>query len=356
MPANVLHLLGTARPEGTAMARIVSALCSRLDPQRFRIHAWFLGDEGPLAAELEKLGAVTRLMPWSRGVRDPLAALRFGLALRRSRFDIVHQHYGGRSVSGLVRIASRAALVVHLHGRVLEAQGVSPVPARVPPGAIAIAVSCSVARQVSNAAVRVVYTGVEIPAIRQAAGKQGGHIVGTACRLVPVKGIVHLIHAVARLRPAFPGLRLEIAGEGPARGELEQLVRSLGIADSVVFLGWQADLAPLFALWDVFVQSSLEEGLPMALLEAMAAGLPAVATAVGGTPEIIDDGVNGWLVPAQDPAALAARVQELLQNREQQSAMGAAGCARVEAKFSAGRMVKELASIYDELLASKCKR
>jgi glycosyltransferase involved in cell wall biosynthesis len=350
MSHNVLHLLGTAQPQGTAMVRLVTSLASRLDPQRFRVHAWFLGEDGPLAAQLRQAGAEVHVISWSRGIRDPLAALRFWRALRRNRFKIVHQHYGGRAVSGLVRIGSRAALLVHLHGRVLEAQGATPVSARIPPGAAVIAVSRSVARQVQNAQVRVVYTGVEIPTnTNQAVGSESGYIIGAACRLVPIKAVVFLIRAVARLRHEFPGLRLEIAGDGPERAPLEEEARSLGIADAVSFLGWQMDLAPLFARWHVFVQSSLEEGLPIALLEAMAAGVPAVATAVGGTPEVIQDGETGWLVPSQDADALAARVRDLLRSPEQRRAMGAAARTRVQENFSADRMVTELTALYDRL-------
>jgi glycosyltransferase involved in cell wall biosynthesis len=106
------------------------------------------------------------------------------------------------------------------------------------------------------------------------------------------------------------------------------------------------------ARWDVFVLPSLEEGFPMAALDAMAAGLPVVATAVGGIPEIVEDGRTGWLVPPGHPGALGERIRLLLRNPDTRRAMGAAGRARVREHFSAERMVARFAEIYDGLLES----
>jgi glycosyltransferase involved in cell wall biosynthesis len=151
----------------------------------------------------------------------------------------------------------------------------------------------------------------------------------------------------------FSDLHLQIAGAGPERPALDEDIRALGLNDAVRFLGWQADLAPWLAGWDIFVQPSLEEGLPIAAMEAMAAGLPVVATAVGGTPELVEDGKTGWLVPPGDPAALVQRIRALLLNPEQARVIGAAGRARVREKFSTDRMVTELSAIYDELTTSE---
>jgi glycosyltransferase involved in cell wall biosynthesis len=347
MPHHILHLLGTAQLEGTGVARIVAATVAGLDPSRYRVSAWFLGADGPLASQLRISGAEVRVMKWLRGARDPVGAWRFWRSLRDENFVIVHQHYGGRSISWLVRMATRSALVIQLHGRVLEPQ---THPLRVADAVIAV--SQSVARQVQHMPPRVVYPGAPI-SDSVFTGSATGRVLGAACRLVTLKGIVYLIRALAYLRDEFPDLRLQIAGAGPELPALEREVSSCGLKDAVTFLGWQADLEAWYAGWDIFVQPSLDEGLPIAVLEAMAAGLPVVATAVGGTAELVAEGRTGWLVPPRDSAALAQRIRALLLNPEQRRAMGAAAQVRVQDNFSVDQMVGEFSRIYLELLMSK---
>jgi glycosyltransferase involved in cell wall biosynthesis len=352
MTAQILHLLGTAQPHGAGVARIVAAIAAKINPARYRVQAWFLGGRGPLAAEMERAGVAVRVIDWSKGARDPIGAWRFFRGLRETRAAIVHQHTGARSVSALTRAATDAALIVHVHGRILEARGQRPMPLRVPNADAVIAVSRAVAQQVQNASARVIYTGVEIPD-RQHIGSPSGHVLGMAARLVPVKGVADALLAVAQVRNSVLDVRLEIAGDGPERPALEQRVRELGLSDSVTFLGWQADLAPVFSRWDVFVQASREEGFPVALVEAMAAGLPAVATAVGGTVEAVEAGWTGWLTPPEDPGALAGRLCGVLADSQHRRAMGAAARARVRDCFSADRMAGEIEALYEELLAER---
>ena len=352
MPVDVLHILGTARAEGAAIVRIVSMLAKGVDRERYRIHAWFLGAQGPLAAELQSIGVQVRQTPWERGARDPGGAWRFWRDLLDSNFAIIHQHFGARSVRWLARRASRARLIVHLHGRILESEGPYPVPLEVRGADAVIAVCTAVAKQVIGATAQVVYSGTTIPCVA-AQGSATGRVLGVACRLIPVKGLPCLIRAMAVLRAEFPDLRLEIAGSGPERQAIQQQAESLGLGDSVCFLGWRTDLGAVWARWDIFVQPSLDEGLPIAVLEAMAAGLPVVATGVGGTPEVVEDGRTGWLVPAGDTGALAARLRALLLDSRKRREMGAAGRARVRENFSADRMAQTISMIYDEVLKSR---
>ncbi len=160
-----------------------------------------------------------------------------------------------------------------------------------------------------------------------------------------------LIRAVASLHLEFPGLRLEIAGTGPQREDLEREVSRLSLAGRVRFLGWQRDLRPIFRSWDIFAMPSLDEGLPIAALEAMAEGLPVVATSVGGLPELVEDGQTGYLVPPSDVAALTKCLRLLILDPKRRQAMGAAGRERVREHFSVDRMVAEIEAIYDSLVA-----
>jgi glycosyltransferase involved in cell wall biosynthesis len=155
------------------------------------------------------------------------------------------------------------------------------------------------------------------------------------------------------LRAERANVRLEIAGAGPDHRAISEEVQALGMAARVTFLGWQKDLAPLLARWDIFVLPSLEESFGIAALEAMAAGCVVIATAVGGVPELIEHGRTGWLVPAGDSNALADRIQFVVANPELRRATEIAARTRAREYFSADRMVAQIAEVYDEILSSR---
>jgi glycosyltransferase involved in cell wall biosynthesis len=335
------------------MARIVLTLADGLDPTRYRIHAWFLAGAGPLLNALQKAGVEAAAVDWWRGMRDPVGAWQFWQKLHNQKFAIVHLHFGGRSVLWLARNATQAKIVRHLHGRILEPQGLSPVHFSARDTDAVVAVSQAVANQVVDGAARVIYAGLAIPCGHAPAPRNrtpSEVILGTAGRLVELKGIEYLLRAAAALRSEFPALRVEIAGSGPQREKLEEAVAHAGLEGQVKFLGWIDDLTSLLSRWDVFVMPSLEEGFPIAALDAMAAGLPVVATSVGGVPELIEDGKTGCLVPPRDAEALASRIRTLLCNPELRASMGAAGFARMRDHFSAAQMTANFARLYDELL------
>jgi glycosyltransferase involved in cell wall biosynthesis len=220
-----------------------------------------------------------------------------------------------------------------------------------------VALSQAVAVNVAGVNPHVVYHGIRIPEQASQRRNSGRSMVlGVASRLVPVKGIVYLIRALAFLRNEFPDVRLEIAGAGSDENLLRREAHALGVDGAVVFAGWQPDVWPWLARWDIFVQPSLVEGFGMAALEAMAAGLPVVGTSVGGLPELIEDGWTGFLVPPANAMALAGRLRDLLLDPDRRRAMGAAGQARVRQRFSAERMTAELAGIYDELSGESRQR
>jgi glycosyltransferase involved in cell wall biosynthesis len=354
MPMVILHILGTAELEGGSIAHIVKELSAGLDSSVYRLHACFLGEPGPLVEELRTVGAIVQHIHWTDGARDPIGAWRFWRYLREHNFAVVHQHFGARSVRHLIKAASHARLLVHLHGRIDEGASVGKTPIAVWGADAVIAVSRSVALQVAQFDPIIVYSGVamarEEAHIRRSASKS--IVIGTACRLVPLKGLVYLLRAVTTLRPEFPNLRLEIAGRGPLQRDLEREADQLGLAEQVSFLGWQTDLGPILRSWDIFVMPSLEEGLPIAVLNAMAEGLPIVSTSVGGLPELIEDGRTGYLVPPHDPLALARALRCLILEPKRRSAQGAAGRERVRSRFSADHMVAQIRAIYDTL--GKC--
>jgi glycosyltransferase involved in cell wall biosynthesis len=169
-------------------------------------------------------------------------------------------------------------------------------------------------------------------------------------RLSPEKDVATLIHAVRHalrlLGPEQAAFTLEIVGDGASRPQLESLSRNLGLGDTIRFLGERSDVASLLAHASMFVLPSLTEGISLTLLEAMARGLPVVATRVGGNPEVVVDGVTGFLVPVRDPAALAAAMVRIHQCPTLAAEMGLRGRRRVEQEFSVQKMIREYEQQY----------
>lgn len=352
----IVHILGSAQPEGSGIAQLVSAIAGGVDPSRFEIYAWFLGPNGPLVADLKKLGISVRLMPWENGLRNPSGMWRFARQLREQRVAIVHQHFGGRALRWVAHATQGARVLVHLHGRVVESAGQSLSEPKLQFADYVIATSRAVAERVRNRPVQVVYPGVpvgEFPSRRFAHSSEDSQIVGTISRLVPLKGLVHLIRAIRLLRPACPNVRLEIAGSGPEEGRLKEEVQHLGLGNCVSFLGWQSNPAPLLARWDVFALPSLEEAFGIALVEAMADGLPVVSTNVGGIPEIVEHGRTGLLGPPGDSVLLAEHLKKLLTDPGERRRMGQAGYARARERFSRESMVFAVEEVYERLLSCR---
>jgi glycosyltransferase involved in cell wall biosynthesis len=171
-------------------------------------------------------------------------------------------------------------------------------------------------------------------------------VIGTVGRLEPRTGTDTLLAAVAALRAERPDVALVVVGEGPLRAELEARARELGIASAVRFLGDRTDVDEVLAALDAFVLPSRTEGMSNALLEAMAMGLPVIATAVGGTPEVIADGRSGRLVPADEPERMAAAIARVLADVVGARRLGIAARAVVEERYGARSMVRRLEAVY----------
>lgn len=171
-------------------------------------------------------------------------------------------------------------------------------------------------------------------------------VVGYLGRLSEEKGLVHLIEAIAAMRSASTPVRLLLVGDGPQRAALERQVQTLGLDGLVVFAGFQTDAETWLPAFDIFALPSLTEGTPMALLEAMAAGVPVIASAVGGVPKVVTDGVNGLLVLPADVAALVGGLQTLSGNPELRGRLGSAGEETIRANYGIESWSRTIEGLY----------
>jgi glycosyltransferase involved in cell wall biosynthesis len=173
-------------------------------------------------------------------------------------------------------------------------------------------------------------------------------------RLAGVKGLPILLDAVARLRRDRPGIQLTVAGDGPDRPRLIDQAKRLGIESNIAFLGYQSQqqVRELLAKTDVFVMASFAEGVPVVLMEAMAARVPVVATQIAGIPELVQDGVSGFLVPPGDAVALSEKVEQLLRDKRLRADFGQAGAAKVARDFNLLTEAEKLCQILTAALAA----
>jgi glycosyltransferase involved in cell wall biosynthesis len=346
-----------------------------------------VGREGPREGNLLDLAAAREvdcqrvdalgreIRPWS----DLRALWTLYRTMREYRPAIVHTHTAKAGVLGRLAAAlARVPVVVHTyHGHVLHSY-FDPVKTRLF-GLIErvlgrttdslIAVSEAVKSDLVRLGVapagkiRVVPLGLELErlagelprgVLRAEAGiAVDAPLVGIVGRLVPIKDVGTFLAAAARIEVVRPQARFAIVGDGEERARLEAEAARLGLTHAVRFYGWRRDLEAVYGDLDVVVNCSRNEGTPVALIEALAAGRPVVATRVGGTPDVLGDGERGTLVPAEDPEALAAAVLEVLDHPEEARARTRQGRQYVLARHSVSRLLADLDGLYRQLLADR---
>lgn len=187
--------------------------------------------------------------------------------------------------------------------------------------------------------------------IRELGLPQDALLVGIVGRIYPIKNHALFVDAAARAGVVVPNAYFVVVGDGALRGETEARARSAGLGNRIIFTGWRRDLSRIYADLALLVVSSNNEGTPFAAIEAMASGVPVVATRVGGMPDLICDGVTGLLVSPQDAVTLADAVAALLNDAPRRHSMGTAAQADVIARFDVARLVRETESLYRQALA-----
>jgi len=313
-----------------------------------------------LVAELAARGLRVRT-PRTMGKVDPVTLARLVGWLGRDRAQVIHTHLSTASLLGsfAARIQGIPA-VATVHG--LNTRTCFNWAHAI------IAVSNAVKQHLVGQGmaadrITVVHNGVDLRAMSRAdesaAVKEmwhvppGAPVLITVGRLTPKKGHRDLLAALAKLvgDPRWGDLRLLIVGTGALLSELAREAQRLGLAERVIFAGFQRDVLPFLQAADIFVLPSIQEGLSLSALEAMALGKPVVACRVGGTPEVVVDGRTGVLVSPGEPEELASALERLLEDPEQARAMGAAGRRRVRDSFDLEQMVSKIEEIYRRLIS-----
>jgi glycosyltransferase involved in cell wall biosynthesis len=381
-PLRVLHVITRMMVGGAQENTMLS--CALIDPTRYPstlITGPETGLEGSLHEEAAARGVqvivepnlVRRVSPW----HDWVAMLRLRRTIRAGHYDVVHTHSSKAGILG--RIAARLAgvpVIVHTaHGwgfndhqpwyvfwlYVVLERLCAPLT-----GAIVVVgapnrekgLALGIGRPEQY---RLIRSGIEVQAFRdvrtsrdEARRRIGlprdAFVIGSVGRLEGQKAPLDLLAAFVPVATEHPEAHLVYVGEGSWRGELEAAIARAGLGGRVHLVGLRRDVPELLRAFDVFALASRWEGLPRVFPQAMAAGLPIVATRVDGAPDAITPGENGWLVDVGDMAAMARYLRALADDPALARRMGAAGRARVD-EFAVERMVEELAELYTTLSA-----
>ena len=346
-------------------------LALRLDRERFEPEVLCLYGRGPFSEDLEASAIPVRTLGVDRRVA-PRNWLRTWGALGEVRADVVHTHLPEAAWYALPGAYLRRSPVriSHLHNTHWYWPAKLRRLDRAASAFASLSLACSTAVR-DFARDRLHYPAGKLEVLRNALDlspfeslptreaarrsldlPQDSPILTCVASLDEQKGHEHLLEALVRIRAEAPGVRLLVVGDGESaiREGLEEAVRRKGLEQAVTFLGTRHDVPLLLAASDVFVLASLWEGLPMVLAEAGAAGVPAVATSVGGVPEIVEDGVTGLLAPAGDPDRLAGAVLALLADPQRRLRMGEAARRRVTTMFDIQMAAARLEELYLDLL------
>jgi glycosyltransferase involved in cell wall biosynthesis len=310
-------------------------------------------------------------------VYDAIALFKIWRFLAKEKFDVVHTHTSKAGLLG--RFAARLTgtpLVVHTpHGHVFFGY-FGPLKTkifilfeklanRMTDRIVALTHSEKEDyisyRTCPEEKLKVIHSGIELNKFqglplaekiklkKEVGLPEDSFVVGTAGRLVPVKGPEFLIKASQAIIPKHPNTYFLFAGDGPLKEDLQKKAKEAGGEKNIVFLGWRDDIAHILSIFDVFCLPSLNEGMGRVLVEAMAHGIPIVASEVGGIPDLVTHGKNGFLVPPKDPEELAKHIQILIEDEEKRKKMGEAG-KKMAPRFSHDTMVKNIAELYEKLL------
>lgn len=366
----VTHDLGIG-----GLPRVVQTLSEHLDHSRYEVEVLCLRDGGPLLDRLADRGIRSFVLKRRKTVlrADYFAASRIAKHFRARQPTIVHTHNTEAFVEGgfAAKISGVPVLINTDHARefpdLRRRMFLEWLVSHVTDYVVAVSEdgkqNLRRFERIAERKLRTVHNGVDADYLKPApdAGRmrqqlgipERAPLIGLGSRFEPQKGLTYFLQAMPHVLRACPDVHAIVAGYGSLADELEAEARSLGISERVHFIGKVHTMSDVLACLDLFLLPSLWEGLPMAILEAMAVGVPIVATDVGGVTSALEDGRNAIVVQPADPVALARGIEQLLASSELRRELGANARADFEARFSAQAMARAYEELYEAALARR---
>ncbi len=348
------------------LQQVVVNLCRFLDREKFDISVLCLNALGEFAVDVEKLGIRVMLLPKSSNGPDYFSFFKVAKLVRDQRIEIIHTHNTQALIDGaLAGLMSGVNRVVHTdHARAFPDKKRYMIAEWILSNFVYKMVGVSEHtcenliryEKISRSKIALIPNGIDGERFarkvdrdakrRELAVKGGGPLIGLGVRLAAQKGIPYLLQAMPIIIKRFPEITLLIAGDGPLRDSLKSEAESLGLGEHVIFLGNRLDMDEILGVLDLYVLPSLWEGLPMVLLEALAAGCPVVATDVGGVNTAIIDGKTGCLVAPGRSEELAAAVIRVLEDQTMRERFVKDGRKLFLEQFAAEIMAKRYEELY----------
>ena len=369
---NLLHI--TLDMDIGGLQRLVADATLAMDQKRFNIEVCCFDELGCFANTLKEEGITVTLLQKNQNHFDANYPFRLASFLRKKKVDILHMHTGTFFFGSIAARLARTPVSLYTeHGRFFVEPLVRLIEDRISGMLIGQIVAVShelekyLAERVKLPARKIctIINGIRVDRfaprpkplrlLEEFDLAQSCKIVGTVGRLDDVKDQVSMIEAFARVVEAVPDARLFLVGEGPMREALTEVISSHSLEKKVVITGARGDIPDLLNLFDLFVLTSVSEGTSISILEAMASGLPVVATNVGGNPSIIDHESDGLLVEPRDITGIANAIESLLTNNALSQQMGEKGAAKIRSDYSIEKMIESYEEIYFRLLRKKRK-
>ncbi len=347
------------------LQQVVVNICKTINRDRFDVSVLCLRDLGSFVPDVERLGIKVTLIPQGEKT-DYVSFLKVAEVLRREEIEVIHTHNTQPFVDGtLAALMTGVKTIVHTdHARnfpdkrryMIAEWALSHFAYKVVGVSEHTSANLRKFERISRAKIATIPNGIDGASFEIAVDRSAkrcelgildnGPVIGLGVRLSEQKGITYLLKAMPEILRQVPGTTLVIAGEGPLEDDLKQEAANLGVASHVRFLGPRLDIPELLKLFDLYVLPSNWEGLPMVLLEAMAAGCPIVATDVGGVSTAVQNDYNGSLVASRDPLALAHQVTRLLKDEHLRSAYARNGRRIFAQRYSARTMTAAYERLY----------
>lgn len=348
------------------LQQVVVNLCRTIDRDLFDMSVLCLRELGSFAPEVESLGIKVYFLPQKDTGTDYLSFLKVGKILKENSVEVIHTHNTQPFVDGtLGALMSGVKTIIHTdHARdfpdkrryMVAEWAMSQFAYKVVGVSEHTSENLMKYEKISPSQIVTIHNGidgskydiaVDRKAKRRELGITGdGPVIGLGVRLSEQKGITYLLKAMPGIVQAFPEITLVIAGDGPLEKDLKAEAKTLGLEGKVLFIGPRLDIPDLLKTFDLYVLPSLWEGLPMVLLEAMAAGCPIVATDVGGVSRAIEHGLNGSLVKPKHPDLLTREITRLLLDDQLRSQYSNNGRKIFEEHFSARAMTSRYEQLY----------
>ena len=363
----VLHIVEDLKIGG--LERVLASIVLNLDRSKFTPEVWCLTQTGEIADDLIRAGVNVKALGMN-SYYNPLKIVKLSSYLRKSKIDIIHTHGYFASTFGRLAaiLAGTPVIITHIHTTYFEFKKRNIIIERFLSFFTDKIICVSRAAKefvekmegIKKNKTCLIYNGtasqnrdIVKTSINRAsfALSDDDFVIITVASLVVQKGHQSLLDAVSILSINHKRIRLLIVGEGPLKRKLEAYAENLQIASRVVFTGLRQDVFSLLTLSDLFILPSIErEGLGVSIIEAMSMGVPVIGTSIGGIPELIENQVNGLLVPPCNSYELAAAIERLVADKDQGRKMAERAKKIYEQKFTAEKMVKQIERLYDGLV------